>query len=183
MSWDVLVIDPPWPKRKGGLRTARPNQERELSYPTLSVAAIFVLLDIDVLSQASQTHCVFMWTVDQFLADAESAMYARGYKRHARIIWDKGNGVAPAFTIRYTHEYLIWFYKPKLLPVDTGARGKQGTVIRAGNREHSRKPDEAYKYVEFLYPQATKVDVFSREPREGWEQWGNECDKFTRVAG
>lgn len=30
LSWDVAMIDPPWPKLKGGLRKQRPNQGRRL---------------------------------------------------------------------------------------------------------------------------------------------------------
>lgn len=173
-----FMIDPPWPKRKGGLRSVRPNQGRELDYSTMSVDSIFTLLDEKILITAAETHNVYLWTIDSFLEAAESAMKERGYKRHARIIWDKQNGVAPAFTIRYTHEYLIWFYKPKLLPVDSAMRGKLTTVIRETGREHSRKPDSAYAYIEKLYPNDTYMDVFSREKREGWLQFGDECTKF-----
>ena len=34
-----------------------------------------------------------------------------GYELHARIIWDKMNGIAPAFTVRFSCKYLLWFYK------------------------------------------------------------------------
>lgn len=178
IAYDVLMIDPPWPKKKGGLRKTHPNQTRSLDYPTLSIDQICKLLDTEILPLASVQHTIFLWTIDQFLYEAERLMDQRGYRRHARIIWDKGNGVAPAFTIRFTHEYLLWYYKPKLTPVCQTARGKLGTVIHAGNREHSRKPEEAYIYVDTLYPVATKIDVFSREKRIGWHQWGNECNKF-----
>lgn len=33
--YDILVIDPPWKKKKGGIRKARPNQDRELDYQTM----------------------------------------------------------------------------------------------------------------------------------------------------
>ena len=175
---DTFVIDPPWPKKKGGKRAARPNQSRDLDYPTMSVPEIFNLLDEMVLSLASPTHNVFLWEIDQFIHTGEQAMFDRGYNLHARFVWDKGNGVAPAFTVRYAHEYLVWFYKPKLLPIDTAYRGKFTTVIRAPQREHSRKPDAAYEMVKHLYPSAVLMDVFSREKRTGWLQFGNQTDHF-----
>jgi N6-adenosine-specific RNA methylase IME4 len=178
MTYDVLMIDPPWPKKKGGLRKVTPNQTRELDYATMPIADIFVLMDAEILPMASSQHCVFLWAVDQFLAAAENRMKERGYRRHARMIWDKGNGVAPCFTVRYTHEYLLWYYKPKLTPVARGIRGKLGTVFQEGNRQHSRKPDRAYEIVSLLYPDATKLDVFSREYREGWDCWGNQRGLF-----
>ena len=176
----VLVIDPPWPKRKGGKRRVRPQQGRALDYPTMSVGEIFALLDQEILPRAAETHSVFLWTVDQLLHDAESEMESRGYRRHARFIWDKENGVAPCFTIRYAHEYLIWFYKPKLSPVAPEVRGKYTTVIREAARQHSRKPEAAYQMVQMLYPDVRRMDVFSREARAGWEQFGNECDYFSK---
>ncbi len=178
MVIDVFMIDPPWPKKKGGLRKARPHQGRTLEYCTMSIADIFKLLDNDILTQASDCHNVFLWLIDQYLHDAELEMLKRNYKRHARFVWDKGNGVAPAFTVRYSHEYLVWFYKPKLAPIALEQRGKFTTVIKANGREHSRKPDEAYSMVETLYPESTKMDVFSRETRLNWQQYGNECNKF-----
>lgn len=181
-EYDILVIDPPWPKKKGGLRKVAPNQTRELDYKTMQVSEIAKLLDTKVLSMAAETHTIFLWTIDKFLLSAEKMMEGMGYKRHARIIWDKGNGVAPAFTIRYTHEYLLWYYKPKMLPVAKESRGKLTTIINAPNREHSRKPDEAYEYIDILYPIARKIDVFSRERRIGWDQWGDECEKFGVTA-
>lgn len=176
-----FVIDPPWPKRKGGLRTVRPNQGRNLDYPTMGVPEIFALLDSEIFTQASTPHNVFLWNIDQFLIKGEQEMTTRGYRRHARFVWDKDNGVAPCFTVRYTHEYLVWYYKPNLLPVTLGMRGKATTIIQEKAREHSRKPDLAYRMIQQFYPDASRMDVFSREPREGWLQWGNECKKFTNV--
>lgn len=178
---DCFVIDPPWPKKKGGLRSVRPNQGRALSYTTLKVPEIFRLLDEQVLILAATTHSVFLWNIDQFVIEGEAEMLARGYRRHARFIWDKGNGIAPCFTIRYSHEYLIWYYKPSLTPIAREQRGKFMSVLREPAREHSRKPDVAYSTIKTMYPTAICMDVFSREPRNGWLQWGDECQKFAKV--
>src|SRR4051812_25378993 len=117
-----FMVDPPWPKRKGGRRAVRPQQGRDLNYPTMPVTEIFDLLDQQVLVQGAPIHNIWLWAIDQFLHVAEEEMGRRGYRLHARMIWDKGNGVAPAFTVRYSHEYLLWFYKPSLLPIDSGKR-------------------------------------------------------------
>jgi N6-adenosine-specific RNA methylase IME4 len=173
-----FVIDPPWPKKKGGKRMVRPNQGRTLDYPTMSVEEIFALLDDKIFPHAAETHNVFLWSIDQFLPVGERAMLDRGYRLHARFVWDKGNGVAPAFTIRYSHEYLNWFYLPKLLPIDVSHRGRFTTIIRAAAREHSRKPNEAYEMIEKMYPGFARMDVFSREKRDGWKQFGNQTEHF-----
>lgn len=177
-SVDVFVIDPPWPKKKGGIRAVRPNQTREMDYRILSVSEIFSLLDTRVFPLGREAHTVFLWSIDQYLLNGEYEMEQRGYKRHSRLIWDKLNGVAPAFSVRYTHEYVTWFYKPVFRPVSVASQGKVATVFREPSREHSRKPDALYRMIEFWYPGASKLDVFSREKRLGWEQWGDECNHF-----
>jgi len=174
----VLCIDPPWPKRKGGIRKARPGQGRELDYNTMSVDGIFGLLDRDVFPMAAGQHTVFLWGVDQFLHDGEAAMFDRGYRIHARMVWDKENGIAPAFSLRYSHEYVTWFYKPKFTPVSHETRGKFRSVIREAGRQHSRKPDGFYQTVEAWFPDARRLDVFSRENRNGWQCWGNQIGHF-----
>lgn len=172
----VLVIDPPWPQRKGGLRSTRPAQGKTLDYKTLGVSEIFALLDAEIFND--ETRIVFLWEIDKFLIEAESEMTKRGFKRHARLIWDKGNGVAPAFTVRFSHEYLVWWYKTPLLPIAAEIRGKAATVIRESARQHSRKPDAAYTLIDSLYPNESKMDVFSREKRTGWKQFGDEVGKY-----
>lgn len=176
--FSVLMIDPPWLKKKGGIRKARPNQSRVLDYETLPTNEIFKLLDKEVLNNTTDTHTVFMWTIEQYLIECEKYMEERGYRRHCRIIWDKTNGVAPAFTVRYSHEYLIWYYKPKMIPIAKEMKGKFMTTFSEKAREHSRKPEYAYKMIEDLYPNENKIDVFSREKRQGWLQYGNQPEHF-----
>lgn len=174
----VFVIDPAWRQRKGGLRKSRGNQGRELDYVTMEVPEIFGLLDREIFPLAEDDHCVFMWTIDRFLLECENEMEKRGYKRHCRMIWNKLNGVAPAFTVRYSHEYLIWFYRKRLPPIAGEQRGKFMTVFAERSRQHSRKPDFCYRMIDALYPSCGKMDVFSRERRHGWRQFGNQTDYF-----
>lgn len=174
---NCFLIDPPWPKRKGGKRSQRPRQGICLDYSTLTIPEIFALLDKDVLT-ANDNHAVFLWGIDEFLHAGELEMQARGYHRHARFIWDKLNGVAPAFTVRYSHEYLTWFYKPKLEQIAKAQRGKWRTVLTETARQHSRKPEVGYRLIESLYPSSVKHDIFSRQPRAGWLQYGNELNYF-----
>jgi len=44
-------------------------------------------------------------------------------------------------------------------------------------REHSRKPEEFYELVEATCP-GSKLELFAREKRPGWEAWGAETDRF-----
>lgn len=172
-QYDLIYSDPPWKQTKGGLRKCRPNQTRALDYNTLS------LDDIKEYHRKAMTLCVdnhncFMWTIDKFLFAAEQIMTELGYKLHARFIWDKENGIAPAFTVRFSHEYLLWFYKGKMIPIDKEQRGKFTTVLRERATVHSKKPICAYELIEKLYPDAVRLEMYARNERKGFDCWGNE---------
>jgi len=178
MSYQVLMIDPPWEQGKGGKRKVRPLQGRSFNYSTLGTDAIFELLDSEIFPLAATDHVVFIWAIDKFLAQCETAMQSRGYRRHSRLIWDKGNGIAPSFTVRFSHEYLLWYYRIRLPPITSEARGIYSTVFREPSRQHSRKPEAAYRMIEAMYPDAKKLDVFSRQPRVQWSQFGDEPNYY-----
>lgn len=180
VRYQVMVIDPPWQQQKGGKRKVRPRQGKSFNYPTMPLENIFSLLDTEIFALADKMHCVFVWVIEKYLEVCNSQMQLRGYKRHCTMIWNKVNGIAPAFTVRLSHEYLVWYYKPKLLPVAKNFRGVFTTVFTEKSREHSRKPDYSYYMLDCLYPDLKKIDVFSREKRNGWDQYGDEIKYYQK---
>ena len=178
----IIYADPAWNQKKGGLRRVRPNQERKLDYQTLSLNKIK-----EILSQF-QGDILFLWTIDKFLFDAQKITEELGYKLHARIIWDKENGIAPAFTIRYSHEYLLWMYKSPMLKITPEMAGKFTDVIREKATRHSKKPIKAYELIEALYPTQSKIELFARNRRKGWAAFGDEVptecqNKLSEMSG
>lgn len=173
-GFGIIYTDPPWKQTKGGTRKCRPRQGKALDYPTLGLTEIFSIQK-HFFNLAAEKHNVFMWTIDKFLFDAEAEMKRMGYALHARFIWDKENGIAPAFTVRFSHEYLLWFYKKgRILLPRSEIRGKYTTVMRERSTKHSKKPECAYLMLEDMFPDARKIELFARNTRPGWESWGNE---------
>jgi N6-adenosine-specific RNA methylase IME4 len=146
-----------------------------MSYPTMQLEDI-VALHKSVFDNLTETkHNIFMWTIDKYLIETEQFMNNLGYKRHARIIWDKTTGQATAFTVRFTHEYLLWFYKKgNILMPTSESRGRYADVIRETVKKHSQKPQIAYQMIEDMFPDANKLELFARNERDGWDCWGNE---------
>ena len=173
-NYDLVYADPPWKQKKGGFRRSRPRQGSSLDYATLS------LKDIEDILSGFHAPVLFMWTIDKFLREAEDIGRRMGYKLHSRLIWDKGNGIAPAFTVRFAHEYLLWFYQSPMIPIAHAFRGKYTTVIRENATVHSKKPIAAYEFIENIYPWTTKIELFARNKREGWDCFGNETSKFPK---
>lgn len=169
--YNLILADPPWQQLKGGLRKARPKQERKLDYNTAPVEEIE--LHISSVPKAENS-VLFIWTIDKFFWQAERMAERLNYKLHARLIWDKTNGVAPAFTVRFAHEYLLWFYKGKFTPIAEEQRGKYTTVLREKSTKHSKKPLIAYEMIENFFPNADKLEMYARQKRDGWDVFGNE---------
>ena len=179
--YDIIYSDPPWQQQKGGIRKARPNQKRPLDYPTLELDDI---KDIHrtFSSKANPKHNFFVWTIEKYLDETKQMMAELGYTLHARMIWDKENGVAPAFTVRFSHEYLLWFYKKgNMLMPCAEMRGKQTTVFREPATKHSKKPIYAYEMLERMFPETNKVELFARTNREGWGAFGNEVENSIAI--
>lgn len=173
-TYQIVYTDPPWQQKKGGKRGCRPKQGRELDYQTCTLEEIKEIHRV-AISLCNEKHNIFMWTIDKYLHEAEEMMKELGYELHARFVWDKTNGVAPAFTVRFSHEYLLWFYRRSqiLMPCES-MRGKFTTVLRESSTIHSKKPECAYKMLEEMFPEAKKLEMFARKKREGWDCWGNE---------
>lgn len=125
-------------------------------------------------SITSENSILFLWTIDKYLFQAQEIAESLGYKLHARMIWNKVNGIPAAFTIRYGHEYLLYMYKGKLTPVAIEERGKIHSVFTEKVRKHSQKPEISYEIIERLYPEAKKLEMYARAERSGWDCWGNE---------
>lgn len=179
-KYQIIYADPPWKQAKGGKKNVRPNSSGEkLDYPVISIEDI-----TEIMQKASLlgdvNHNLFLWAIDKTLWEAEQMAKGMGYKLHARMIWNKVTGIPAAFTIRYGHEYLLWFYKIRLLPVAKEERGKIHSVFTEQVKKHSQKPEIAYQIIERLYPDANKLELFARNKRmtfeNTWDVWGNEVD-------
>ena len=57
------------------------------------------------------------------------------------------------------------------------------TLIKAPQGVHSGKPEIFAEYIERLYPNTPKLEIFARgEPRPGWHSWGNEASSSAQVS-
>ena len=174
-KYSVIYADPPWKQSKGGKKTVRKNSSgKPLDYPTISIEEIKEHIK-QATSLTTENSVLFLWTIDKYLFDAQRIAEELGYKLHARMIWNKVTGIPAAFTIRYGHEYLLYMYKGKLIPVDVDERGKIHSVFTEQVKKHSQKPQVAYEIIERLYPHRNRLEMYARSQRENWDCWGNEC--------
>ena len=95
-----------------------------------------------------------------------------GFKYECLMTWVKNVGFTPFSWMRST-EHVLFCRKGGLKLEKMGLR----LDFNAKVREHSRKPDEFYDLVRQATP-GPRVDMFGREPRDGFDVWGNQADKF-----
>lgn len=163
-AYGVLVFDPPWPYGtkydSAGRRAANP-------YPEMS------LDELQAMELPAADDCVlWLWTTHKFMRHAFGLLDAWGFRDVAILTWVKDR-MGLGTWLRSQSEFCIMAVKGK----PTIHLTNQTTVIHGPMREHSRKPDEFYAMVDTLCV-GRKLDYFSREPREGWEQAGNDVTKF-----
>lgn len=172
--YDIICADPPWKQSKGGKKAVRANSSgKPLDYQTCTLDEIESHLR-QAVSLTNDNSVLFLWTIDKYLFEAQQIAERLGYKLHARMVWNKVTGIPAAFTIRFGHEYLLYMYKGKLLPVVKAERGKIHSVFTEQVKRHSQKPTTAYEIIERLYPNTQRLEMYARNYRDNWDCWGNE---------
>jgi len=168
-KYRTIIIDPPWPIEKI-LREVRPNQVL-LDYPTMTIEEIKVL-PVPELAYEDGCH-IYLWTTHKYLPMAFKVLDAWGANYECLLTWVKNVGITP-FSWMYSTEHCLFARIGNLPLLKLGKR----LDFEAKVREHSRKPDEFYNLVKEVSPEP-RIDMFSREKREGFAQYGNELDRFS----
>lgn len=162
--YHVLVVDPPWQYDK---RAEDATHRGRCLYPTMTISEI---MDMEI--PAEENSVLWLWTTNAFLHDAYHIIEEWDFTPKTVLTWVKDR-MGTGDWLRGKSEHCIMAIRGKPVIDLTN----QTTILNAPLREHSRKPDEFYQMVGDLCP-GRKIDIFSREPREGWDQWGCESDKF-----
>lgn len=162
--FEVIVIDPPWPYGTEydsyGRRAANPYPEQSLE-------------QIRNEKLPATDDCVlWLWATHKFMRYSFELLDYWGFRDVAILTWVKDR-MGLGQWLRSQSEFCIMAVKGSPVVNLTN----QTTVINAPMREHSRKPDEFYEMVNNLCI-GRKLDYYSTTPREGWEQYGLEIDKF-----
>jgi N6-adenosine-specific RNA methylase IME4 len=174
-TYETIVLDPPWPMQKIE-RDVRPNQVA-FDYPTMSEIELAAFGDKLGRMAADDCH-LFMWTTQKHLPTALELIDGYGFRYVLVMVWHKAGGFQPVGLPQYNCEFVV--YARKGTPKFTTTQGFF-CCFNGPRREHSRKPDEFYDMIR-LVTAGPRIDVFSREEREGFEQYGNEPAKFTVAA-
>ena len=170
--YGTIVIDPPWHMEKIK-RDERPNQV-DFDYPTMTEEE---LVGFPVPAIAAEDCHLFCWATHKHLPAALRLISAWGFRYVLLMTWHKPGGFQPHGLPQYNSEFVIYARCGSAKFCDTQAFN---TCFQGERREHSRKPDEFYNTIRRV-TDGDRIDVFSREAREGFDQYGNEQDKYSKA--
>jgi N6-adenosine-specific RNA methylase IME4 len=176
-QFGALLIDPPWRfvNRTGKMA---PEHKRLRRYGTMSFSEI-ASLSVGRLG-LPRSH-LYLWTPNALIEEALQIMRQWGFAYKTNIVWYKvrkdggpdGRGVG--FYFRNVTELLLFGIKGSLRTLQPGRR--QVNVVVTRKQEHSRKPGQVYDIIERCSP-GPFLELFARERREGWTQWGDELESY-----
>lgn len=185
LGFDFIMVDPPWDfalrSKKGETNKTAAGQYACMPMDKIRSLPVAQLGRGDAL--------LWLWGTHPMVDQQIDCCRAWGFKFVTTGVWvkttkpyDPEKPVKLAFGTGYR---LRCASEPFII----GTLGRPETVrnIRtaflAPLRDHSRKPDEAYAIAERMMPGALRrADIFSRQSRPGWENWGDESSKFDGAA-
>ena len=190
MKNQVIYIDPPWYYNSRESLGERKNKTKfwwwaMKHYPLMRDKE---LLDFkEKIDQISNENCImFMWAAMPRLDFAIDLMKYWGFSyKTVWFTWVKTNKdwsyrVNPWYYTASNVELCIIWIKGKNNWLFKPAKSMINQIIAEPLREHSRKPDIVREYIEEMYPDKNRIEVFARTTSDNWNIYWNEIDKFQK---
>ena len=163
-KYRVIVVDPPWRYDSG---YTDPSKRGTVSYADMPIEDICAM----PISDWAHENCIlWLWTTNAFMREAFQCLEAWGFEQKTILTWVKHKmGMGDWLRGKTEHCLLAVRGKP------TVSLTNQTTALEVPAGRHSEKPSEFYGLVEEICP-GSKLDVFARQRREGWEFNGLEVE-------
>jgi N6-adenosine-specific RNA methylase IME4 len=137
------------------------------------------LCELPVKELGTDSTILLLWATNPCLPDAFKVIEAWGFKYKTAMAWVKLADERPnsdilklaygtGFWARGCFEQILVCTRKKSKAPRSSYLG-----ILANRMNHSRKPECLHEYAESI-AQGPFLEMFAREYREGWVQWGNE---------
>lgn len=185
-KYDVIEIDPPW--FYNSRRNCLPSKFGGGAEKHYSLMRDNELIEFkSTIDNLAKDNCImFMWATMPRLDFAIRLMKNWGFNyKTVAFTWVKINKdssyrINPGYYTASNIELVLIGIKGKNNGLFKPAKTMINQIIAEEIREHSRKPDSVYKYINLMYPDKEKISIFARESRSGFDSWGNEINKFNK---
>jgi N6-adenosine-specific RNA methylase IME4 len=175
-KFPVILADPAWTFKTYSAKGDAKSPSKH--YSTMTIEDICAM---PVQQVAADNSILFLWVYQPLLPEAFKVMEAWGYKyKSIGFVWRK--------LTKHGKEHMStgYYTRAGMEMVLIGRRGNPPRVKDRGVRqvfsstvrEHSRKPDEVYDFIERLYD-GPYLEMFARSSyRKDWTKVGNEVGKL-----
>ena len=168
-KYNIIYADPPWRYWESG------NKNQSEHYKTMTIDDICNLPIKDI---AAEDSVLFLWVTYPILAEAFRVIESWGFKYStAAFVWVKKNKAAdsPFFGCgawtRANSELCLLATRGSVQRLDATI----SQIVESPIEEHSKKPDIVRELIERLVGKLPRVELFCRNPADGWDVWGNEA--------
>jgi N6-adenosine-specific RNA methylase IME4 len=176
VKYDIVLADPPWYYSGSPYKMGAAGKE----YPLMLDDEIYSL---DVQERMNKNSILFLWATCPKLHVAIEAIERWNlWYRGVAFVWVKtkqdgtpigAQGVRPSITKPLTELVLVASPMKSGRPLPLASESIRQTIFAPKGR-HSEKPEAVQDAIEVMYPNATKLEMFARRVRPGWDAWGNE---------
>lgn len=168
-KYNIIYADPPWRYWESG------NKNQALHYTTMSIDEI---CDLPVKDIADENCVLFLWVTYPILQEAFKVIEAWGFTYSTcAFVWVKKNKqkdtpfVGCGAWTRANSELCLLATKGNIMRLDASI----SQVVESPIEEHSKKPDVVRELITKLVGELPRVELFCRNPADGWDVWGNEA--------
>ena len=173
--FDLVYSDPAWHFKTRSSKGEGRSAKKHYKVMTLDEIKRLPLPDI-----TERNSVMLMWAIDPMLDVAFDVLKYWGFKfKTVGFYWVKQNIKSPTY---FTGLGYYTRANPEICLLATRGKGlkrKSKSVKRlivSPRQRHSQKPDIAYERIEELFGDVSRLEMFSRSRRIGWEAWGNEIE-------
>jgi len=149
--FNVIVADPPW----------QFSGNCNLAYPTMSVDEI---KNLPIQGIAADDSVLWLWITNHHLQYGFDVIAAWGFRYSTCLTWFKNRPGTGHWLLGQTEHCLL---ATRGNPLRNQPTHIQTTALIADATQHSRKPEAFYRLAEELCV-GSRIELFAREPREGW---------------
>jgi N6-adenosine-specific RNA methylase IME4 len=165
-KYRILYSDPPW--SYGNTQPEYHTEQRD-HYPVMPLEDICTL---PVKDWADDNAVLFLWVTSPILEDAFKVIAAWGFEYKSSFVWDKiKHNMGHYNSVR--HELLLICTRGSCQPDHQQLFDSVQTIERG---KHSVKPLEFYVIIETLYTHGRRLEIFARQSRDGWDQYGHKAE-------
>ena len=176
-KYNIIYADPPWNFSSRELQKYNGSRFRPLE-EVYNTEKTSTMAEWEVGKIADKDCALFLWTTDAHIEEALNLMRKWGFKYVTiAFIWSKitknGKRVSNlgAWTMKNC-EICLFGTKGRMLKYKKSNSVKQ--LFEAERTAHSKKPDCVRQFIEELFGNIPRIELFARQHADGWDCWGNE---------